>query len=209
MKEFAGWRLQWIPRLASFRSLDALRVKIDQIAQKQEEEGNPAYKVFQHEGIDLTKPAAIHLTALPFGAASGQFGHDNDPHHRGIGYGVVTTIAPPPVKGMSAALDMTPVSFSLSSYANFPGNSTVPRVNLSANLPQISFPEFDGRSPKLWKKKCETYFDIYDVPSEFQVKLATMYFVGPAVFWLQSLEHSVSASSWKLCLLVCKRFDRD
>lgn len=37
-----------------------------------------------------------------------------------------------------------------------------------------------------------------------------MYFVGPAVFWLQSLEDSATASSWEeLCHIVCKSFDRD
>jgi len=117
---------------------------------------------------------------------------------------------PPPVKGMNKALDLTPVPYTMSGVATPPSNSVLPRVPLGANLPQISFPEFDGSSPKLWKKKCGTYFEIYAVPADFQVKLATMYFIGPAMFWLQSLEDSVSVSSWEeLCLLVCKCFDRD
>jgi hypothetical protein len=211
MKEFAGWRPQVDSKVGELQeSVKALRTKIYFITQKQEEEGNPSYKVFQYEDLDFTKPATTPLVASPSGATSGQIGHGDDTHHWGTGHGVVTTLIPPPVKGMNKALDLTPVPYTMSGVATPPSNSVLPRVPLGANLPQISFPEFDGSSPKLWKKKCGTYFEIYAVPVDFQVKLATMYFIGPAMFWLQSLEDSVSVSSWEeLCLLVCKCFDRD
>ena len=48
------------------------------------------------------------------------------------------------------------------------------------------------------------------MPNSFQVKLATMYFIGLAVYWLQSLEDLSGVQSWEeLYNLVCKDFDRD
>lgn len=61
-------------------------------------------------------------------------------------------------------------------------------TNHSASLPQIPFPEFDVSNPKPWKKKCETYFDIYNVLAVMWVNLATIYFTGPAVFGCSLIE---------------------
>ena len=158
------------------------------MAQNQEEKENTAYKVFQHEDIDLTKPMVAHLTAPPTGAASGPNGHHDDFIHRGTGHGVVTTIVPTPFKGANNALNITPVPFTLGGIAHASSDSSVSLMNMHAALPQLPFPEFDGSSPRLWRKKCETYFELYAVPKSFWTKLATMFFIGPAVYWLQSLE---------------------
>ena len=30
-------------------------------------------------------------------------------------------------------------------------------------LPKVNFPKFDGSHPKVWKEKCEKYFNMYHV----------------------------------------------
>lgn len=52
----------------------------------------------------------------------------------------------------------------------------------------MEIPKFDGMNPKLWKKNCESYFDVYAMPSEVWVKMAVMNFTGSAAFWSQSVE---------------------
>lgn len=79
---------------------------------------------------------------------------------------------------------LVPSSRVLESGASFASLSQ----SLGANLPQVSFPTFDGSNPKMWKKSCETFFSFYAAPCDMWVKLATMHFDVPTVFWLQSME---------------------
>jgi hypothetical protein len=77
-------------------------------------------------------------------------------------------------------------------------------------MPQLDFPKFNGTNPKLWIKQCDTYFDLYQIPVENWVKLATVNFSGTAAFWMQTVELNVRKCSWDhLCQLVVDRFDRD
>jgi hypothetical protein len=54
----------------------------------------------------------------------------------------------------------------------------------SMNWSQMNFPVFYGSNPKVWRNRCETYFEFYVVPSEMWIKLAIMHFQGPALYWL-------------------------
>ncbi|CAO2152912.1 unnamed protein product [Urochloa humidicola] len=181
MKEVVGWRSEVDSKVDNLHlSIKKLGVKVEQMSQRQEEMENPAYKVFHTEHLDFTKPAAAHLAASSPQAASGQFCHAEDEHHRGFGQGVVTPLAPTPVKGTKHVWNLHGVTRDgLNSVAS----------NFSAALPHMPFPTFDGTSPKMWKKKCETYFDIYEVSCNLWVKIAMMNFQGSAEFWLQSLDH--------------------
>jgi hypothetical protein len=77
-------------------------------------------------------------------------------------------------------------------------------------LPNMSFPTFDGSNPKLWKHRCEIYFDFYAVARDMWIRFAIMYFEGPAVFWLQSMEHHIRSMNWEeFCLHLNNRFGRD
>jgi hypothetical protein len=49
-------------------------------------------------------------------------------------------------------------------------------------MPQIDFQKFSGTNPKLWIRQCDTYFDLYHVPVQNWVKLATVNFTGPTEF---------------------------
>jgi hypothetical protein len=77
-------------------------------------------------------------------------------------------------------------------------------------VPNMSFPTFDCSNPKLWKHRCETYFDFYAVDRDMWIRFAIMYFEGPAVFWLQSMEHHIRSMNWEeFCLHLNNRFGRD
>lgn len=78
------------------------------------------------------------------------------------------------------------------------------------NFPQLDFPSFDGTNPKIWIKRCETFFGVYAIPVEQWVKFATMCFSGSAAFWMQSIEVDVKKLSWaSLCQAVVDRFERN
>ena len=77
-------------------------------------------------------------------------------------------------------------------------------------ISHADFPRFNGSNPKIWVKKCESYFDVYAVPTEYWVKLATMNFGGSAAFWMQSIEADLRKCSWEdLCKDVVGRFEQD
>lgn len=107
-------------------------------------------------------PATTHLVAPAPAAALGPNGHRITLHRRS-GFGVVTTFEPPPVTCAINSQYQTPVNYrndaSASRYSSTSLNS-----NVGVNLPQVSFPVFDRSNPRLWKKRCESYFDMYAIP---------------------------------------------
>ena len=206
VKDFVSWKPQVDAKVDDLKNhLQGLRDQVDRLCLKTEEFVNPAYKHFDEERIDLTKPAAAHLVGTSPETASGPDGHRDARDHRGIGRGVVTTYVPSPVIGVNP---ITPIPFSLVGTESPESPSS--NQNWSALLPQLSFPTFDGSNPKIWKKKCENFFDIYSVPASMWVKLSTMYFFGSAAFWLRAMETKFVSTSWDdLCQAVCDRFERE
>jgi hypothetical protein len=78
------------------------------------------------------------------------------------------------------------------------------------NLPPMNFPVFYGSNPKLWKSRCETYFEYYAIPVEMWIRMAVMHFEGSALYWLQSMEARTREMNWgELCLALITRFGRD
>jgi hypothetical protein len=45
----------------------------------------------------------------------------------------------------------------------------------TGRLPKLNFPKFKGDNPKLWKTRCENYFEMYDVDEGIWVKIASMH----------------------------------
>jgi hypothetical protein len=138
--------------------------------------------------------------------ADGPVGHRIDPSYRDCEFGRVFTQTHDSVKG--TVYPSTPPS-------NFPVRLEFPhgvqsfsapnlvgreaRVPLG-KLPKMNFPKFESENPKLWQSRCETYFEMYGVDPEVQVRVATMHFEGPAARWLQSINHRVRSASLKeLC----------
>jgi len=188
-------------------SMNDLRSKIDLIEISRQEQ-DPAYKVFDVEHFDLTKPGAAHLAQSSQEAASGPNGRGNVLHNRRSGCGVVTTLLPPPVTGAQFTSDHpSPTSY----YAPIPASIPVPAYQLWGSvIPPMDFPQFDGQNPKMWQKKCESIFELYAIPQQNWVKIATLNFVGTADFWLQSIESIMVGIGWReLCAAVWARFEKD
>jgi hypothetical protein len=82
--------------------------------------------------------------------------------------------------------------------------------HLLGKLPKMNFSKFEGENPKLWKSRCESYFDMYNVDEYIWVKVASMHFEGPAARWLQSIDHRISKATWsELCSWIHERFAKD
>jgi hypothetical protein len=74
----------------------------------------------------------------------------------------------------------------------------------------MSFPSFDGENPRLWKDRCELYFEIYSVHDALKPRFAALNFKGAAAAWLQTFELRGRVDTWeRLYTAVCDRFDRN
>jgi len=74
----------------------------------------------------------------------------------------------------------------------------------------MDFPIFDGENPRLWKDRCELYFEIFGVCEALKPRFAALNFKGADSSWLQTLELRGRVSSWEqLHMEVCAHFDRD
>lgn len=138
------------------------------------------------EYTDAQAVVAVGTPSSSTPAASRLGSHHPSQDQRGLGVGAGFHPTPAPVKGAFQAPLYTPPHVRSES-TNCKTMSSVVQSFGSA-LPPVNFPVFDGSNPKLWKSRCETFFEFYDVPREMWVKLAIMQFDGSAIFWLQSVE---------------------
>jgi hypothetical protein len=50
-------------------------------------------------------------------------------------------------------------------------------------MPKMDFPHFDGSDVKIWLDKCMAYFQLYAIPSDFSVTVASIHMVDRASHW--------------------------
>lgn len=121
-------------------------------------------------------PDSAHLGSTPSGVASGPCGHRVEHRRQGNVFGVVyATLEPSPVTGADATQNSPPVTCALGDSVCC-GHHIHPAV--TAALPDLVFPKFDGSNPRLWVKQCETFFDVYAVAPSLWVRYASMNLVG-------------------------------
>jgi hypothetical protein len=51
-------------------------------------------------------------------------------------------------------------------------------------VPKLNFPVFDGKHRKIWKDKCENYFQILETPEFMKPVIASMHMDGNVARWL-------------------------
>jgi hypothetical protein len=74
----------------------------------------------------------------------------------------------------------------------------------------VEFHKFDGTNPKLWIKRCETYFDVYHTEPALWVRLASMHLTSSIALWFQTLHDPIHSMDWDTFVTtICNRFDRD
>jgi len=72
---------------------------------------------------------------------------------------------------------------------------------------KIEFPQFDGRNPMGWVKKCSKYFNLYRTPSHQKIELASLYMIGQAEMWYNSYALGRQNVLWEDFMVdVCARF---
>lgn len=62
--------------------------------------------------------------------------------------------------------------------------------------PKHDFSRFDGTIPRIWLERCESYFELYRVPSHSWVTTAALYMEGLAVMWLQAYRQKHPGITW-------------
>ncbi|KAL8158626.1 hypothetical protein V2J09_000163 [Rumex salicifolius] len=88
--------------------------------------------------------------------------------------------------------DATSVHGDRASPAGFDGRSGFGR------FPKVDFPLFDGTNPRLWIRRCERYFLIFQIHDAQKVSLASMYVCGKAEVWLQGFMLQNLTDSWSV-----------
>jgi hypothetical protein len=177
-------------------SVDALRQQVANLNTSSIEWFSIAWDLLRASCPNPTPPAG-NPTVGPDGLRM-------DKHLRENRFGSVMAYTQLPVKGK-----YTDANPKLSSY-RFNSSSGPAIVNTSGRWPKLPFPKFDGDNPKLWQSRCENYFDMAGIDRSNWVRIASMYFEGPAARWLQSVQHRVNSVGWDVfSKLVHDRFGRD
>ncbi|KAK3151526.1 hypothetical protein QOZ80_3AG0246980 [Eleusine coracana subsp. coracana] len=83
-------------------------------------------------------------------------------------------------------------------------------TTIHKSLPKLGFPKFLGEKPKIWRRKCEVYFDVFSIPESLCMRFATLNFVEKAALWLETVELNGRIEEWDgLCDRVMKRWGRE
>ena len=135
----------------------------------------------------------------PASALERPSGHRVIHNHRDDGGGILGSHPPHLVTGMSTE---PPLDRSES--------SSSPHTPRTSPLPKLDFPKFDGENPRLWKDRCEMFFEVYGVSDRLKTRFAALNFTDAAASCLHSIECQGRITEWEeLCMLVCERFDRN
>lgn len=141
-------------------------------------------------------------------------GHRVDQSHQEDGYGVVTALVQPPVKGTFQSTPQLPHPHTLNSH--HPMGSSSRSLGFSSGgaasgkLPKLNFPLIDGTHPKLWISRVVDYFELCDVPPSTWIRVAAMHFNDSAARWIRSVEPKLKFCSWStFCTMIHDRFGKD
>jgi hypothetical protein len=127
--------------------------------------------------------------------------HRQQNDHRDVGGGILGSHPPLPVTGMS----QSPLPRTQDLMPSYQQHTTQ-----HSHKPKMNFPTFDGTNPRLWKDKCESYFEIFGVSEALKPRFAALNFSGVAETWLQTVESRGRITSWEaLHQAICAHFDRD
>lgn len=128
-------------------------------------------------------------------------GHRRDTFHRDVGGGILGSCPLRPVTGTFP--DSTSFPFESSPGTREFGAKSPP-------LPKLEFPRFDGDNPRLWRDRCDMFFEVYPVSPQLKTRFAALNFKGTAAAWLQTLERRGRIVDWEVfCEAVFDRFDRN
>lgn len=144
---------------------------------------------------NLAPQPASRPSAMPGERPSG---HRVDNSNRDVGGGILGSPPPRPVTGMPPP----------PAHDYFP--DTRQYVSKPPPVPKLEFPTFHGDNPRLWKDRCDLYFEVYNVSEALKPRFAALSLKGAAATWLQTVELRGRFPTWEAFhTAVCDRFDRD
>ena len=73
---------------------------------------------------------------------------------------------------------------------------TDPTRQMKPTAPKLSFPRFDGSNPRIWKSKCEDYFQLYSVPEAMKATFASLHMDDNSAKWLQMYKKKYGLTVW-------------
>jgi hypothetical protein len=173
-----GWR----PRVDS--SISHLQYSVEQIHASLESPwphlgprslaGHPGG--LDERGILSTPGSAPRRPSIPVEDADGPpFRHRFTSQHLDSGFRQTLADSHSPVKGTYGPQHPTSFSFPVrNSYGWGEEEHHGQSSNSLHHMPRVNFPSFDGSSPKLWRSKCEKYFDMYETKPHMWIKVSTM-----------------------------------
>lgn len=117
-------------------------------------------------------------------------------------------------RGRPAVSFQTPPPLSANSQIEILSSPFVHASQMLAGLgqahPSISFPQFTGENPNMWKTMCKQYFSMFGIHRTFWVPMAALNFSGVAAIWLQSVQKNLNSFDWEsFSALLTTRFGRD
>ncbi|EEF51214.1 conserved hypothetical protein [Ricinus communis] len=79
--------------------------------------------------------------------------------------------------------------------------------SMGGRIPKVELSHFEGNNPRLWIKKCEKYFQLYSIPNEQKIDIASLYLGDRADIWYQGWQAQTRSSDWgKFSEELCRRF---
>jgi hypothetical protein len=158
--EFRRWRPEVKTKVSEVaEALKTIQAKVDQF-------GKGVATEASQEGVPTTGGASISAQwEIPSTEAThGQPRHRFAKNHRRPGVVTDNFRTPAPVESMKIPPEHMSTFFDWGSIGR---NSMAKWSQMSGPpMPNMNFPVFDGTNPKLWKHRCETYFEFYAVPVE-------------------------------------------
>jgi hypothetical protein len=67
---------------------------------------------------------------------------------------------------------------------------------------KMDFSKFDGADVHIWLDKCATYFQLYAIPADFRVIVASLHMIGKASHWFQTYKLSAGNLTWEAFVVV-------
>ena len=131
-----------------------------------------------------TDPFDLNLAPPPVTrppASSGErpSGHRVETSHRDVGGGILGPQMPRPITSMYTDSSLP------QSHHSEPVRDCFSRA---PPLPKLEFPKFDGDNPRLWRDRCEMFFEVYSVGDHLKTHFVALNFKGAAASWLQTAE---------------------
>lgn len=74
--------------------------------------------------------------------------------------------------------------------------------------PKVDFPEFDDCNPRSWIRRCNQFFEYYQIPEEAKMGYVSLYVKGKIDYWLEGyMIYQRGVINWtEFSLAVCRRF---